>query len=503
MANIIPSLKGWSVTEASNQPDSTDSATIAGDLRAIQAGVREIYSQNTIASAATTDLGSLDEGSLTISGTTTITALGTVSAGIIKKVVFSGILTLTHNATSLILPGAANITTAANDRAEMESLGSGNWRCNHYTRASGQPVTSPLSDGDKGDITVSSSGTVWSIDDDVIDAATLGDSALGFSMVNGTLTATVAASALTIAIKTKAGTDPSATDPVLVLFRNATAGTGDYTVISITAATSLVISSGSTMGTISAILNRLWIVGFNDAGTFRIGAINLSTFVEIGDDVIASSTAEGGAGAADSAGVYYTGTAVTSKAMRVLGYVESTQATAGTWATSPSKVQIVSAIFNTKPPRLISGTSIATTSGTSHDFTVPTWVSRITISLSAVSTDSASFPMIQIGDSGGIETSGYSGCTQRGTNFTAYSAGFSIDNGASAANAVRGSMTLSLVDSTLNTWACSGTFGLTGVTFTSIVGGDKSLSSGITTVRLTSVSGTANFDAGVANILYE
>lgn len=162
MANIQASLKGWSTTEGSNQPDSTDSATIAGDLRAIQAGVRDIYSQNTIASAATTDLGSLDEGSLTVSGVVTITALGTVSAGIRKNVVFSGILTLTHNAASLILPGSANITTAANDRAEFESLGSGNWRCNWYTRASGVSVNG-VSDGVKGDVTVSASGATWTL----------------------------------------------------------------------------------------------------------------------------------------------------------------------------------------------------------------------------------------------------------------------------------------------------------------------------------------------------
>jgi hypothetical protein len=141
MANIQPSLKGWSTTEASNQPDSTDSATIAGDLRAIQAAIRQYFAQDTIASAATTDLGSKEAGTLTISGTTTITALGTLSAGIRKKVVFSGSLTLTHNATSLILPSAANITTAAGDRAEFESLGSGNWRCNWYQKADGSPVS--------------------------------------------------------------------------------------------------------------------------------------------------------------------------------------------------------------------------------------------------------------------------------------------------------------------------------------------------------------------------
>jgi hypothetical protein len=153
MANIQASLKGWSTTEASNQPDSTDATTLVGDLRAIQAGIRYYFSQDTIASAATTDLGSKEAGYLSISGTTTITAFGTVSAGIRKYIKFDGALTLTHNGTSLILPGAANITTAAGDVALMESLGSGNWRCLFYSKASGQPVTSPLSDSFVNELT--------------------------------------------------------------------------------------------------------------------------------------------------------------------------------------------------------------------------------------------------------------------------------------------------------------------------------------------------------------
>lgn len=137
MANIQTELKNWSVTEASNQPDSTDPTTLAGDLRAIQSGIRYYFSQDTIASAGTTDIGSKSAGRLSITGTTTITGLGTVSAGIKKTCVFAGALTLTHNASSLILPSAANITTAANDRAEFESLGSGSWICNWYIKADG------------------------------------------------------------------------------------------------------------------------------------------------------------------------------------------------------------------------------------------------------------------------------------------------------------------------------------------------------------------------------
>ena len=95
-----------------------------------------------IASAATTNIGAATGNLVHITGTTTITALGTVQAGTRRVVVFDGILTLTHNATSLILPTGANITTAAGDVATFVSEGSGNWRCAVYQRANGQALAS-------------------------------------------------------------------------------------------------------------------------------------------------------------------------------------------------------------------------------------------------------------------------------------------------------------------------------------------------------------------------
>ena len=154
-----------------------------------------------------------------------------------------------------------------------------------------------------------------------------------------------AAGAETIALKTAAGTDPSGADKIKIGFRDATAGTGAYSVLDITAATSIVISSGSTVGATSATAFRLWLVGFNDAGTFRLGVIKCALtdgVYGLQDNVLESSTAEGGAGAADSSGVIYTGTAVTSKAMRVLGYLEYTLTTAGTWDSAPSIINIYS-----------------------------------------------------------------------------------------------------------------------------------------------------------------
>ena len=90
-----------------------------------------------IASATTTDIGAATGNYVDVTGTTTITGLGTVQAGTERKVRFTGALTLTHNATSLILPGAANITTASGDVADFVSLGSGNWRCTSYVRGTG------------------------------------------------------------------------------------------------------------------------------------------------------------------------------------------------------------------------------------------------------------------------------------------------------------------------------------------------------------------------------
>ncbi len=90
--------------------------------------------------SATPDIGAATGNSCDVTGTTTITALGTIQAGTVRLVRFTGILTLTHNGTSLILPTGANITTAAGDSAIFLSLGSGNWRCENYQRKDGSAL---------------------------------------------------------------------------------------------------------------------------------------------------------------------------------------------------------------------------------------------------------------------------------------------------------------------------------------------------------------------------
>jgi microcystin-dependent protein len=94
-----------------------------------------------LASATTTDLCSVPQNYLTVTGTTTITGFGsTCAAGVVKLITFNNVLTLTYNATSLIIPGAANVSTTAGDQAAVIALGGGNWQVAQYTTAAGTPL---------------------------------------------------------------------------------------------------------------------------------------------------------------------------------------------------------------------------------------------------------------------------------------------------------------------------------------------------------------------------
>jgi hypothetical protein len=98
---------------------------------------------NTLAGGGTTDLGSLYQAALTISGTATITSFGsTAPVGVVKFLTFSGASVLTHSATALILPTLANITTAAGDTCIIQCISSGNWRVLSYQLASGAALSS-------------------------------------------------------------------------------------------------------------------------------------------------------------------------------------------------------------------------------------------------------------------------------------------------------------------------------------------------------------------------
>ena len=154
---------------------------------------------------------------------------------------------------------------------------------------------------------------------------------------------------------------------------------------------------------------------------------------------------------------------------------------------------------------LVSATAV-TASGTAVDFTgIPSWVKRITVMFSGVSGNGTSQFQIQLGDAGGIETTGYSGGTTSTTAGVTYSAGFQIIAATNAAaNVWQSIITLVKIDG--NTWcsisqACVSSSVATGSTQWGT--GSKTLSDTLTQVRITTVNGTDTFDAGTINIMYE
>ena len=174
-------------------------------------------------------------------------------------------------------------------------------------------------------------------------------------------------------------------------------------------------------------------------------------------------------------------------------------------AISGSNTQTLVATTGTLAP-IVSGTAqVAVTNfTTSADFTgIPSWVKRITIMFDGVSLSGTDSFLIQIGDSGGLETTGYNGGGARFTVSTlggaTFTTGFGFNN-ATAATFFSGSVVLTNV--TGNTWAASGTLGGSATEFANILGGSKTLSATLDRVSVTR-TGTNTFDAGTINILYE
>jgi hypothetical protein len=150
------------------------------------------------------------------------------------------------------------------------------------------------------------------------------------------------------------------------------------------------------------------------------------------------------------------------------------------------------------------GTAVASTSGTSIDFTsIPSWVKRITVMFNGVSTSGTSNLLIQLGDSGGVETTGYASSYAAGSSATisnaSSTAGFIMLSGVATAIA-SGVMSLQTLGS--NTWVSGHTIKST-TTNTSFGGGDKTLSDTLDRIRITTVNGTDTFDLGSINILFE
>lgn len=244
----------------------------------------------------------------------------------------------------------------------------------------------------------------------------------------------------------------------------------------------------------------------NVASISATGTANSNTFLR-GDGSWANvSTGGGGNGtvtsvnAATANGFSFTGGPITTSGTLTL--TVPAPGTSGNVLTSNGSAWYSSA--GAYP--ITSGTSVASTSGTSIDFTgIPSWVKRVTVIFNGVSTNGASQVLVQIG-SGSVTTSGYTslgglGAIAGGVGGTTSTAGFVM--GDNSASAVRYG-TMIIVNITGTTWVSSHSIGSTGINyFDAGGGGSPSLSGALDRVRITTVNGTDTFDAGSINILYE
>jgi len=152
---------------------------------------------------------------------------------------------------------------------------------------------------------------------------------------------------------------------------------------------------------------------------------------------------------------------------------------------------------------IVRSTAIASTSGTSIDFTsIPSWVRRITVMFQGVSTNGSSILLVQLGTgSTTFTTSGYLGAVNSANSITNQTTGFGVVGQGAAANVIHGSMVITNV--TGNAWCSAGTIYLSNTALGGGGAGSVSLAAALTAVRITTVNGTDTFDAGTINIIYE
>jgi hypothetical protein len=197
--------------------------------------------------------------------------------------------------------------------------------------------------------------------------------------------------------------------------------------------------------------------------------------------------------------------AVTLNASTSTGYIQTADTSGDLALQSNGTTQFN--VTSTGAYGQVKASTAVTASGTEVSFTnIPSWVKRITVMINGLSTSSTGVAILQLGDSGGYETSGYAGATNvtssAATTTSVLTTGIPLYGSFSAAQTLVGNITLTLVDSATNTWTATIAMARTDASSAGYGGYAKSLSTTLDRLRLY-IDGTQTFDAGTINILYE
>lgn len=414
-------------------------------------GLQRWFAGANITAAATVDLAAATGNTVVITGITTTSAF-TMTAGQWMFLVAPAGWKITHNTTTANIQGGVDYTCEAGDRLLITKDNNNIIQIQPF-RQNG------IANADREKL--------------------------------ASITATQAVGALTL------GTNPGPFD-----FRSTTLTNGVAVSRTLSVASSLVVPSGATLGIPTGTSGRLVKGLLDNAGTLEEFVVNLSGGVNLDETGLITTVAM--SVGATSANVAYSTVARVGVAYRVTGFVDVVNTT-GAYS-NPTLLQGAGGEALKTINKIIITPTIASTSGTSIDFTgIPAWVKRITVMLTNVSTNGITSLMVQLGDSGGIEVTGYLGAESTAVGATAAqnSTGFNIKTGTVAASLFHGVVTLVLIEASTNTWAQSGNIATSNTTQVGLSGGSKSLSAALDRIRITTSNGTDLFDAGSIALLLE
>lgn len=352
-------------------PASSTTVSQKGDLEVLDSSGKQVYHNGTTASPVVTEAHtatltnkSIDADDNTITDisnasikTGAAIARNKLAAGTANHVIIndgSGVLS-SEAALNITRGGTGQATAIAAFNALSPSTTKGDLISNDGTN------DVRLAVGTNSQVLTANSGTAsgleWTnsaVADNSITPAKLTTSVAGTGIVGGngaalslrpdpkdirncSVTTSVSGNALTLAIKGNDGTDPSASNPVSATFRNDTAATGPVSVVSLTSALSLVISSGSNLGQASGQNEYIYLYLVNNSGAIKLAATTTNSYDQ---GSLQTTVAEGGAGAADSRTALYSDAVYTSKPIRLLARLKSNQTVAGVYASNVTEISL-------------------------------------------------------------------------------------------------------------------------------------------------------------------
>lgn len=266
----------------------------------------------------------------------------------------------------------------------------------------------------------------------------------------------------------------------------------------------LTVPSGATLGSTSALLSNILVVALYNNGSPVIGVVNKRNGLDLSGVSLLSTTAI--SSSATSMSTVYSASSLTGQMYTVLGYVNSTQTTAGYWATTPSNIIIYRTLNQQSYRRSVRSLPITLAGSTSYAFTgIPSWVRKITVFLQQVVTSGSSIPLLRVGTNSTPLTTGYSssggGSAATVSAQTAATTGFIIGNSNSTSLSHTGAIVLHSLDGL--SWFVGENLVYFSTTYVGTTAGYITLSGLLDTVQLSTVNGTDTINSGNFSLLLE